>query len=78
MYLLPKVRQLTAEEITQSETHPLKSLNKTLPGNLVIAQGVSSSYYIVKIIDAFLLPIVPPKKKKKHTHTYGTFRTSWD
>ena len=31
MYLLPIVRQLTAEEITHAETHSLKSLNKTFP-----------------------------------------------
>ena len=34
MYLLPKVHKLSPEEITQAETHSLKSLNKTLPGRL--------------------------------------------
>ena len=33
MYPLSKVRRLTAEEITQVETYPPKSLNKTLPGH---------------------------------------------
>ena len=32
MYLLPKVHKLSPDEITQAETHSLKSLNKTLPG----------------------------------------------
>ena len=58
MHLLPKVRQLNAEEITHAETHSLKSLNKTLPGHPIIAQSRRQTYYTGKIIDVFLLPIV--------------------
>ena len=58
MYLLPKVHKLSPEEITQAETHSLKSLNKTLPGRPIIAQCGSPTYYIGKLIDILLLPIV--------------------
>ena len=54
----PKTRQLTAEEITQAETHSLKSLNKSLSGRPIIAQSESPAYYIGEFIDALLLPIV--------------------
>ena len=64
MYLLPKVRQLTVEEITQADTHSLKSLNKTFPGRPIIPQSGSQTYYIGKIIHLFLLPFVRKKKKK--------------
>ena len=61
MYLLQKARKLTAEKITQAETHSLESLNKTLPGHQIIAQSGSPAYYIGKVIDVFLLPIVNKK-----------------
>ena len=70
MYLLPKARQLTAEEITRAKTHSPKSLNKTLPGHAISG---SPSYYIGKIIDFFLLPIV----KKYNTYTgHPAFHTT--
>ena len=62
MYLLPKVHKLSSEEINQAERHSLKSLNKTLPGRPIIAQCSSLMYYIGKLIDFFLLPIVKAKK----------------
>ena len=64
MYQLQRVSQLTAEEITQAETHSLKSLNKTLPGRPIIAQSGSPTHYIGKFIDVFLLPIV----RKRNTY----------
>ena len=54
MYLLPKVHKLSPEEITQAETHSLKSLNKTLPGRPIIAQCGSPTYYIGKLIDILI------------------------
>ena len=67
MYLHPKVRQLTAEEITQAETHSLKSINKALPERPILAQSGSPTYYIRKLIDIFLLPIVKKEKKERKT-----------
>ena len=66
MYLLPKVHQLTAEEITKAETHSVKSLNKTLPERPSIAQSGNPTSYTGKITDVFLLPIV-----KKHNTYMG-------
>ena len=67
MYLLPKVRQLTACEITKAVTHSHKSLSKPLPGHPVTAQSGSPTYYTGKFIDhILLLPIV----KKPRTHIY--------
>ena len=62
MYLLPKVHQLTTEEITQAETHSFKSPDKTLSGRPVIAQNGSPTYYLGKIID------VSPHRQKKHNN----------
>ena len=67
MYLLLKVRQLIAQEITQAETHSLKSLNKTLPGRRITAQSGIPAYYTEKITDVFLLPIVKKTHKKTTT-----------
>ena len=60
MHLFPKVRTLTAEEITHVETQILKSLNNPsgTPNHPIIAQSGRPAYYIGKIIDVFLLPIV--------------------
>ena len=64
MYLLLKVRQLTAEEVTQAETHSLNSLNKSLSGRPIIAQSESPAYYIGEFIDVLLLPIVQKQDTK--------------
>ena len=58
MYLLPKVHKLSSEDINKAETHSLKNLNETLPGRPIIAQSGSATYYIGKLIDIFLSPIV--------------------
>ena len=64
----PKVHKLLSDEISQAETHSLKSLNKTLPGQPIIAQCGSSKYYIGKLIDIFLLPTV----KRQNTYIRDT------
>ena len=71
MYPHPKVRQLTAEEITQAETHSLKSLNKLLPGRPIIAQSGS---YVLYWKDHWC---VPSLHRQKTEHIYGTTRTSY-
>ena len=70
MYLLLKVRQLIAQEITQAETHSLKSLHKTLPGRRITAQSGIPTYYTEKITDVFLLPIVKKNKKTEPCTSY--------
>ncbi len=64
----PKVHKLLSDEISQAETHSLKSLNKTLTGRPVIAQCGSPKYYTGKLIDIFLLPIV----KRQNTYIRDT------
>ena len=68
MYLLPKVHKLSSEKIIQAETHSFKSLNKTLPGRPIIAQCGSPTYFIGKLIDILLLPIV----KRQNTYIRDT------
>ena len=52
----------------QEETHSLKSLDKTLPGRPVTAQCGSPTYYIGKLIDILLPPIV----KRQNTYIRDT------
>ena len=64
MYLLPKVRLITAEEITQAERHSLKSLNKNVPGRSVVAQSESPT-----TLERSLMSFFSPSSNNK-TDTY--------
>ena len=73
MYLVPKVRQLTSEEITPVETHSPKSLNKNPPGT-----PNHCTEWTPNILHWKNHWCLPAPHRQKTEHVYGTTRTSYD